>query len=46
MKKEKHPIYGLMMTALVLLLLLGIALLAMGIALGPDRIFASPAVTL
>ena len=46
MKKERHPVYGLLMTGLVLLLLLGVALLVMGLMLGPDRVFASPAVTL
>lgn len=37
MKKEKHPVYRLVMTFLILLLLLGIALLIMGLRLGGDR---------
>ncbi len=46
MKKERHPVYGLWMTVLVLALLLGVSLLVMGLILGPDRVFASPSVTL
>ena len=46
MKKERHPVYGCMMTGFVLLLLLGVALLVMALILGPDRVFAAPAVTL
>ena len=46
MKKVRHPVYGWMMTGLVLLLLLGVALLVMALILGPDRVYAAPAVTL
>ena len=46
MKKERHPVYGWMMAGLMLLLLLGVALLVMGLILGPDRVYAAPAVTL
>ena len=37
MKKEKHPVYRMAMAFLILLLLLGIALLIMGLRLGGDR---------
>ena len=37
MKKEKHTVYRLVMVFLVILLLLGIALLFMGLRLGGDR---------
>ncbi len=46
MKKEKHPVYALLLTVLVLLLLLGVALLVISLILGPDRVFASPAVSI
>ena len=38
MKKEKHPIYGIILGALILLLLLGVVLLIMGLRLGGDRV--------
>ncbi|MDO5327423.1 MAG: hypothetical protein Q4G00_11980 [Clostridia bacterium] len=37
MKKEKHTVYRLVMVFLVILLLLGIALLIMGLRMGGDR---------
>ncbi len=37
MKKEKHTVYRLAMVFLVFLLLLGIALLIMGLRMGGDR---------
>ncbi len=46
MKKEKHPVYWLVIAVLVLLLTLGIALLVMGLAQSPGRLYASPAVAL
>ena len=36
-KKEKHPVYGLFLSVMILLLLLGIALLVMGLQMGGDR---------
>ena len=38
MKKEKHPIYGIILGALIFFLLLGLALLIMGLRLGGDRL--------
>ncbi len=46
MKKEKHVVFWLVLTALLLLLALGVALLAEGIRLGPGALYASPAVAL
>ena len=37
MKKEKHTVYRLVMVFLIVLLLLGIALLVMGLRMGGDR---------
>lgn len=37
MRKEKHTVYLLVMGVLVFLLLLGIALLVMGLRMGGDR---------
>ena len=37
-KKEKHPVYRLVMAGLILLLALGVALLVMGLNLGGDRL--------
>ena len=42
MKKEKHPVYRLVMTLLILLLALGVALLVMGLRLGGDRLALPP----
>ena len=42
-KKEKHPVYSLVLFALVLVLLLGLALLAMGIIVGPGPFLLAPA---
>ncbi|MBR3017749.1 MAG: hypothetical protein IKH57_11870 [Clostridia bacterium] len=38
MKKEKHPIYWVVMAFLILLLILGAALFIYAVALGKDRI--------
>ena len=46
MNKEKHPLYGLMMAGLILLLLLGVALLVIALIQGPDRVYLPPAVTI
>ena len=37
MKKEKHPVYWLILSCLLLLLALGVALLALGILTGAGR---------
>ncbi|MBR1585280.1 MAG: hypothetical protein IJ662_07070 [Clostridia bacterium] len=34
-KKEKHPVYALLMACLILILLAGAALLVIGIHMGP-----------
>ncbi len=36
MKKEKHPVYRLILFCLILLLALGVLLLALGLYLGAD----------
>ncbi len=41
-KKEKHPVYRLVMALLILLLALGVALLVMGLRLGGDRLVIPP----
>ena len=46
MKKEKHIGFWVTLILLILLLILGIALLAVGIAQGPHPVYTSPAVTL
>ena len=38
-KKERHPLFALWMTVLLLLLALGIALLVIGLLMGPNRVF-------
>ncbi|MBR4360867.1 MAG: hypothetical protein IKP32_09650 [Clostridia bacterium] len=38
MKKEKHVGYYVVMAALIVLLLLGVAMLVMGLNLGGDRL--------
>lgn len=42
MKKEKHPVYRLIMALLILLLILGAALLVLGLNLGGDRLILPP----
>ncbi len=37
MKKEKHPVYWLILACLLLLLALGVALLALGLLTGVGR---------
>ena len=39
MKKEKHPIYWLIVIVLTLLLALGVLLLIRGLQIGPDALF-------
>ena len=46
MKKERHPVYWLLMAALALLLALGVLLLVKGIQLGPNQLYASAPVSL
>ncbi len=43
-KKEKHPVYWAVMACLILILALGIALLAMGLAEGRNTVLLPPGV--
>lgn len=40
MRKEKHPVYRFILGGLILVLLLGIALLVMGLVRGPEHFFS------
>ena len=46
MKKEKHTGFWVTLALLILLLILGIVLLAIGVTQGPNPLFVSPPVAI